>query len=185
MAKGITQTDRFVLFWGGWPSQWHPARFAVEGVAYNCCEQYMMAEKARVFGDEDALAQVLASKSPREQKAIGRRVAKLRPRRLDRRLSRNRLRRQRRPLLPGPGGQSHADGNGRSNDRRSQPARPHLGHRPGAGQPQGPEPGAVAGGQLARRRARRRCARRSGSQTRGVKWSLTSVWRGNCGGGAN
>ena len=27
MAKGITQTDRFMLFWGGWPSQWHPASF--------------------------------------------------------------------------------------------------------------------------------------------------------------
>ena len=79
MAKGITQTDRFVLFWGGWPSQWHPARFAVDGVAYSCCEQYMMAEKARVFGDEDALAKVLASESPREQKAIGRRVANFDP----------------------------------------------------------------------------------------------------------
>ena len=74
MAKGITQTDEYVLFWGGWPSQWHPAHFALGGVAYNCCEQYMMAEKARAFGDEAALAQVLASQSPREQKAIGRRV---------------------------------------------------------------------------------------------------------------
>jgi hypothetical protein len=39
----------------------------------------MMAEKARVFGDEAALAQVLASESPREQKAIGRRVANFDP----------------------------------------------------------------------------------------------------------
>ena len=75
MAKGITETDKLLLFWGGWPSQWHPARFAVGGVEYNCCEQYMMAEKARVFGDDGALAEVLASSSPREQKAIGRRVA--------------------------------------------------------------------------------------------------------------
>ena len=74
MAKGITETDAFVLFWGGWPSQWHPARFAVGGVEYNCCEQYMMAEKARVFGDADALAEILAADSPRTQKAIGRRV---------------------------------------------------------------------------------------------------------------
>ena len=74
MAKGITETDRFVLFWDGWPSQWHPARFVVDGVGYNCCEQYMMAEKARVFGDDAALAEVLSATLPREQKAIGRRV---------------------------------------------------------------------------------------------------------------
>jgi len=74
MAKGITETDAFVLFWGGWPSQWHPARFLAGGVEYTCCEQYMMAEKARVFGDADALAEILAADSPRAQKAIGRKV---------------------------------------------------------------------------------------------------------------
>ena len=74
MNHSIRETDRFVLFWGGWPSQWHPARFVVDGVAYACCEQYMMAEKARVFGDADALAAVLATRDPRKQKAIGRKV---------------------------------------------------------------------------------------------------------------
>lgn len=34
-------------------SQWFPADFVVDDVAYNCTEQYMMAEKARVFGDDD------------------------------------------------------------------------------------------------------------------------------------
>ena len=70
----MTVTSKFVLFWGGWPSQWHPARFTVDGVEYNCCEQFMMAEKARVFGDAEALAKILASKSPRAQKALGRTV---------------------------------------------------------------------------------------------------------------
>lgn len=74
MAKGVTQTDRFVLFWGGWPSQWHPASFTLEGIHYNCCEQYMMAEKARVFPDDHALARILASTNPRDQKAAGRKV---------------------------------------------------------------------------------------------------------------
>jgi ribA/ribD-fused uncharacterized protein len=74
MAQGIRETDRFVLFWGGWPSQWHKARFVVNGVEYNCCEQYMMAEKAAVFGDEDARAQILATRDPRKQKAFGRKV---------------------------------------------------------------------------------------------------------------
>ena len=27
-------------------SQWHPAEFEVEGVAYNCAEQFMMHQKA-------------------------------------------------------------------------------------------------------------------------------------------
>ena len=74
MPKGITITDDYVLFWGGWPSQWHPADFTVGGVRYNCCEQYMMAEKARVFGDQAALARILATRNPRQQKAIGRTV---------------------------------------------------------------------------------------------------------------
>jgi ribA/ribD-fused uncharacterized protein len=75
MSKGIVQTDQYVLFWSGWPSQWHPADFSIDGVRYNCCEQYMMAEKARVFGDDAALAAILGSTNPREQKALGRAVA--------------------------------------------------------------------------------------------------------------
>src|SRR5688572_28938978 len=75
MGKGIVQSDHYVCFWGGWPSQWHPADFAADGVRYNCCEQYMMAEKARVFGDAAALAEILASDNPRQQKALGRKVA--------------------------------------------------------------------------------------------------------------
>lgn len=74
MANSIRETDRFVLFWGGWPSQWHKARFVVRGVEYNCCEQYMMAEKARVFDDADALVAILAARDPRKQKALGRKV---------------------------------------------------------------------------------------------------------------
>ena len=74
MSKGVTETDRFVFFWSGWPSQWHPAAFTVDGVRYNRCEQFMMAEKARVFGDADAVAKVLAADDPRQQKSLGRKV---------------------------------------------------------------------------------------------------------------
>ena len=75
LMADVKVTPDYVLFWGGWPSQWHPCRFEIGGVTYNCCEQYMMAEKARVFGDGESMAAVLASKSPREQKALGRKVA--------------------------------------------------------------------------------------------------------------
>lgn len=72
--QGITETDQFVLFWGGWPSQWHKAHFVIDGIPYNCCEQFMMSEKARVFGDAEALRKILAAANPRTQKAIGRDV---------------------------------------------------------------------------------------------------------------
>lgn len=74
MARDIMTTDRFVFFWGGWPSQWFKSAFVVDGVTYNCCEQFMMSEKARVFGDAEALAKILVTNNPREQKALGRKV---------------------------------------------------------------------------------------------------------------
>jgi ribA/ribD-fused uncharacterized protein len=70
----VTMTDKFVLFWGDWPSQWFKCRFAIGGQSYNCCEQFMMAEKARVFGDAEAEAAILRTTNPREQKALGRTV---------------------------------------------------------------------------------------------------------------
>ena len=68
----VTEKGGYVFFWSGWPSQWYPARFAVDGVTYSCTEQYMMAEKARLFGDRDTLRQILATTDPAEQKALGR-----------------------------------------------------------------------------------------------------------------
>src|SRR5687768_6100567 len=73
-GDGVTERDGFVFFWRGWPSQWHLSDFTIDGVTYNCAEQFMMAEKARVFGDVDVLAEILATSSPGKQKALGRRV---------------------------------------------------------------------------------------------------------------
>jgi len=70
----VTERGGFVFFWSGWPSQWHFSDFTVEGVAYTCAEQFMMAEKARLFGDEETLRKILAADLPREQKALGRQV---------------------------------------------------------------------------------------------------------------
>ncbi|UGL62848.1 hypothetical protein [Xanthomonas phage MET13-T1] len=66
--------DRYTLFYGGVFSQWYPSPMVIDGVEYGCAEQYMMAQKARVFGDEQALDEIMATQSPAEQKAIGRRV---------------------------------------------------------------------------------------------------------------
>src|SRR5437764_12561609 len=74
MPTDAVITDRFALFLRGWLSQWFKRPFTVDAITYNCCEQYMMAEKAAVFGDADMLGQVLAATSPREQKELGRKV---------------------------------------------------------------------------------------------------------------
>jgi ribA/ribD-fused uncharacterized protein len=67
--------ERFTFFWNDPFSQWHPSPFEIDGTRYVTAEQYMMAEKARLFDDQTTLAEILATDSPREQKALGRRVA--------------------------------------------------------------------------------------------------------------
>jgi len=77
----VIQTETMVLFWQppGIYGQWTRSPFNVDGTDYVCAEQYMMAEKARLFGDEAIRAQILASGSPREHKALGRRVQNFSP----------------------------------------------------------------------------------------------------------
>ena len=53
-------------------SQWWKSRFTVDGVSYATAEHFMMAAKARLFDDRQALAKILASEDPSEVKAIGR-----------------------------------------------------------------------------------------------------------------
>lgn len=76
---------KFLFFWRHTPpadggvgasclSQWWMQDFEVHGVTYSCAEQYMMAEKARLFGDEEMLAEIMWAKSPKEMKAYGRAV---------------------------------------------------------------------------------------------------------------
>lgn len=76
---------KFLFFWGHTPpsdgsvnqscfSQWWMSPFVVEGTEYSCAEQYMMAEKARMFGDEEMMAAILQAKHPKEMKAYGRAV---------------------------------------------------------------------------------------------------------------
>jgi ribA/ribD-fused uncharacterized protein len=46
----------------------------VDGVTYPTAEHWMMARKARLFGDDQALAVVLATEDPKAAKAAGRSV---------------------------------------------------------------------------------------------------------------
>lgn len=68
--------DDFYLFWDGPLSQWQPAEFVDQfGHRYNCCEQYMMHQKALVFGDHDTAQKIMLASTPKEQKALGRQIA--------------------------------------------------------------------------------------------------------------
>ena len=69
-------TDGYVLFWQP-PSvfgQWTYSELTVEGGFYTCAEQYMMAEKAALFGDHSARRQIMATQDPRTHKALGQKV---------------------------------------------------------------------------------------------------------------
>ncbi|UED86197.1 NADAR family protein [Streptomyces profundus] len=80
------QRLKYLYFWGHrarpgagpgpWClSQWWPVPFTVEGVAYPSAEHYMMAAKARLFGDEETAARVLAAPHPGAAKDLGRQVS--------------------------------------------------------------------------------------------------------------
>lgn len=84
-AHSAGQRIKYLFFWGHAPkaegtvgasclSQWWPSRFVIEGMEYNCAEQFMMAEKARLFGDEHARGNILRAKHPKQMKAFGREV---------------------------------------------------------------------------------------------------------------
>ena len=78
------QQPDFLFFWGHKAkpsdlgkhvlSQWWPARFEVDGQAYPTAEHFMMAEKARLFGDEKMRQRILAAPDPGAAKALGRQV---------------------------------------------------------------------------------------------------------------
>lgn len=64
--------EKFTFFWKGPVAQWHPSYFTVDDVEYSCAEQYMMAEKARLFEDEETLEMIMDTEDPRTQKKLGR-----------------------------------------------------------------------------------------------------------------
>jgi ribA/ribD-fused uncharacterized protein len=66
--------NNFIFFYGGPFSQWYRSVFEIDGVKYNCAEQYMMAMKAKMFGDDESLLKIMKSHEPWVQKATGRTV---------------------------------------------------------------------------------------------------------------
>ena len=84
MAQG--HEPRFLYFWGHQPpadgrigkscfSQWYEAPFTAGGEHYRTAEHFMMAEKARLFGDQATRAAILQARTPGEAKKLGRQIA--------------------------------------------------------------------------------------------------------------
>lgn len=80
------QAVKYLFFWGHTPaygaaevgkeclSQWYPAPFEVEGTRYATAEHWMMAEKARLFGDERNRQAIIGATHPDQAKKYGRLV---------------------------------------------------------------------------------------------------------------
>ncbi len=51
----------------------------IDAIVYNCVEQYMMAEKARLFGDQETLNRIMNIANPKTQKQLGRLVTNFVP----------------------------------------------------------------------------------------------------------
>ena len=82
----IGEHFEYLLFWGhqvpkdstitkSCLSQWYPASFTAYGLPpFSTAEHWMMAEKARLFDDDDLYREILATPDPKKAKALGRKV---------------------------------------------------------------------------------------------------------------
>ena len=71
-AKDARVTKKYVLFWRDVFGQWFPSQFVVDGVLYGCCEQYMMAGKAKLFNDKESLQLIMKETDPKKLIKLGR-----------------------------------------------------------------------------------------------------------------
>ena len=79
------ETIKYIFFWGHTAknseeagkfvfSQWYPSPFTVENVVYKTSEHWMMAQKAKLFGDDEAFQRILQAEQPGAAKEIGRAI---------------------------------------------------------------------------------------------------------------
>ena len=69
-----------LFFWheyaeNGYMSNWYESPFVIDGFRYRHVEQYLMAEKAKIFNDLKSYATILKAKTPKECKDLGRKVS--------------------------------------------------------------------------------------------------------------
>ncbi len=76
---------KYIFFWGNTEregsltkaclSQWYDCKFEVNGNSYHTAEQYMMAQKALLFGDTEIYRQIMKSSHPKQYKELGRKIS--------------------------------------------------------------------------------------------------------------
>ncbi len=77
---------KYIFFWGHQPSadgsvtksclsQWYDCKFIVDGVEYHTAEQYMMSQKALLFGDTKINQEIMQANHPKQFKDMGRRIS--------------------------------------------------------------------------------------------------------------
>lgn len=70
-------THNFTFFWRDRTpfSNWYPSIFTHNGITFSRGEQYMMYQKAIMFGDKNIAHAILMTGNPKEQKDLGRMVS--------------------------------------------------------------------------------------------------------------
>jgi ribA/ribD-fused uncharacterized protein len=89
LLKVINSGERvkYLFFWGHTPgknqtvgpfcfSQWFHSPFTVDNITYLTAEHWMMAGKARLFGDNEIAQKIITSTHPGEVKKLGREIKK-------------------------------------------------------------------------------------------------------------
>jgi len=68
------ELEKFTFFWSNKSpfSQHYLANFTVNDTAYISAEQYMMEQKALLFGDVKTAELIMMTKCPKKQKRLGR-----------------------------------------------------------------------------------------------------------------
>lgn len=77
---------KYIFFWGHTEtggeitkacfSQWYPCKFEIDGILYHTAEQYMMAQKAKLFQDEQSYQKIMDVRHPKQFKELGRHIAR-------------------------------------------------------------------------------------------------------------
>lgn len=75
--RTILKRNEIVCFWkemklNGYLSQWYNSEMVIDGISYLNTEQYMMAQKAKLFGDEKIFNKIMKENTPSEFKRLGR-----------------------------------------------------------------------------------------------------------------
>ncbi len=88
------ETREFLFFWGHHAkadgriskscfSQWWPSKFKQDGDMFLTAEHWMMAQKAKLFGDDEIYEKIITSTNPKAVKALGRKVSRFDPKTWD------------------------------------------------------------------------------------------------------